>query len=140
MINVITRLMNAWFALLNGNLNVPVYRIDAPETATDYVIIRPESESDNSNNSSFVTAPVIITEVVTRFGSGELIDEVPSFDIDTQISQLLHSDASFHNLPAQQGIQIVSVKRQSSTYLPEDDGSYRYHRVITRNIHQISQL
>lgn len=139
MTNVFNRLMNAYYQLLNGNVNVPVYRIDAPSTATDYVVIRPESETDLSNNANFVTSPVIITEVVTRFGSGELINDTAAHDIDGLIANLLCPTPSTHGLAQSAGLQIVSVKREGQTILGEDDGSYRYYRIITRVTHRILQ-
>lgn len=139
MISVLNSLLNSWYQLLNGNVNVPVYRVDAPASATDYVIIRVESESDASNNSRDVTNPVIITEVVTRFDPSELINDSAAHDIDGMIAGLLFPTVGKHNLQAQSGIQITSVRRTDATILSEDDGSYRYYRVITRNLHRILQ-
>lgn len=139
MINVKNSLLNAWHSLLYGNVNVPVYRVDAPPDATDYVIIRPESNSDRSNNTKFGTSEVIITEVVTRFSSEELIDETAAHDIDTLIANLVLPSPSNHALPVQSGIQVVSIKRQDQQTIPEDDGVNRYYRVITRNIHRVTQ-
>lgn len=139
MVNVMNGLMNAWYALLSGNVNIPVYRVDAPPDATDYVIIRPESNTDRSNNTKFGDSIVIITEVVTRFGSGESINETAAHDIDSMIANLVLPTTSKHNLPPQGGFQVVSIKRQDQQYIPEDDGSYRYYRVITRNIHRVYQ-
>lgn len=139
MVNVSNKLMNAWYSLLNGNVNVPVYRVDAPPDATDYVVIRPESNSDRSNNSKFGTSEVIITEVVTRFDSAELINDTAAHDIDSLIANLVLPTPSNHALPVQGGIQVVSIKRQDQQTIPEDDGVNRYYRVITRNIHRVTQ-
>lgn len=139
MISVLNSLLNSWYQLLNGNVNVPVYRVDAPASATDYVVLRVESESDASNNSRDVTNPVIITEVVTRFDSGELINETAAHDIDGMIAGLLFPTVGKHNLQAQGGIQITSVRRTDATILSEDDGSYRYYRIVTRNLHRVLQ-
>jgi hypothetical protein len=139
MINVLNPLMTAWYSLLSGNVNVPVYRVDVPGDATDYVIIRPESDSDRSNNTQFHSNAVIVTEVVTRFGSGELINDSAAHDIDGLIANLVLPNTSTHSLPVQAGIQVISIKRQNIQTVAEDDGQYRYYRVITRNIHRIRQ-
>lgn len=139
MVNVGNKLMNAWYSLLDGNVNVPVYRVDVPPDVTDYVIIRPESNTDRSNNTRFGTSEVIITEVCIRFDSAELIDETAAHDIDTLIGSLVLPTPSNHALPVQSGIQVVSIKRQDQQTIPEDDGVNRYYRVITRNIHRVTQ-
>ncbi len=139
MVDVMNRLMNAWASLLDGHVNVPVYRVDAPPTDTDYVIIRPEASSDRSNNVKFVNTLTIITEVVVRFESGELINETAAHDIDGLIANLVLPNPPNHNLPVQSGIQVVSIKRQDVQYIPEDDGVNRYYRIITRNIHRVEQ-
>ena len=139
MINVTNRVLKAWYELLNGNLSVPVYRVDAPATEEgNYVLLRVESNSDTPNNHKFISRPVVITEVVTKFSV--MIDDSLAGDIDEEIGGLLYSSPSVHNLPAQDDIQIIHVQRQDATYLPEDDGTFRYHRLITRNIHRVEQL
>lgn len=137
--NVTGLLMNSWFELLNGNISVPVYRVDAPPTEDgNYVLLRVESDTDSSNNQNFVTNPVIITEVVTRFAAR--IDDAMAGDIDNEIGILVKSRSSTHNLPAQTDIQIVDIRRLNATYINEDDGTNRYHRLITRNLHRVVQL
>lgn len=139
MINVVNKVLTAWYELLNGNISVPVYRVDAPPTEEGhYVILRAESSTPTLNNHKFVTNPVIITEVVTKFATR--IDDSVANDIDNEISELLLPTASTHALPQQDDIQITSVIRQDQTYLPEDDGTFRYHTLITRNVHRVEQL
>lgn len=131
--------MNSWYQLLNGNISVPVCRTDAPSDYDGhYVIIRVESDNDRSNNQAFVTTPVIITEVVTKFGTR--IDDGLAIEIDSEIGVLLKTKTGTHNLPAQGDIEIVEVRRSSATYINEDDGTNRYHRLITRNLHRVVQL
>jgi len=138
MINVSTRILKAWFELLNSNLSVPVYRYDAPRTENgNYVLLRMESDTDTPNNHKFSNNPVVITEVVTRFET--MIDDAVAGNIDSEIAGLLYTSPSVHNLPAQSDIQIVYVQRRDATYLPEDDGENRYFRLITRNIHKVVQ-
>lgn len=139
MINVTNKVLDAWFALLDGNITVPVYRIDAPATETgNYVLLRAESDFDVPNNHKWVSTPVIISEVVTKFAI--MIDDSVAAEIDSEIAGLLYDSPSQHNLPAQDGIQIVAVKRRDQTYLPEDDGTDRYLRLIVRNVHRVEQL
>jgi hypothetical protein len=136
--NVTGLLLNAWYDLLNGNISVPVYRTDAPpEEEGNFVLLRVESEVDNSNNQKFVTNPVIITEVVTKFKAR--IDDGLAIEIDSEIGELVKPTSATLALPVQTGIQVVDVRRENSTYLPEDDGTFRYNRIITRNIHRVLQ-
>lgn len=139
-INVGNRLLKAWMQLLDGNLSVGVFRTDAPAGYNgNYVLVRLESDTDNSNNHSFVSNPVVVTEVVTKFKT--IIDDSVAGDIDDEVSQLLHpTTPGHHNLPAQDDIQIVFVTRRDATYISEDDGTDRYHRLITRNVHRVEQL
>ena len=137
--NITGKIMTAWYELLAGNISVPVYRVDAPPEETGhYVLLRVESETDNSNNSSFVTNPVIITEVVTKFSVR--INDAIAGEIDNEIAVLLQTTSAIHNLPVQDDIEITDVRRANATYLSEDDGTFRYHRLITRNIHRVLQL
>jgi len=139
MINVGNRVLKAWYELLNGNTTVPVYRVDAPANENgNYILLRIESDSDTPNNQKWISNPVIITEVVTKFVT--IIDDSVAGEIDEEIGQLLYSSPAQHNLPPQDDIQITSVQRRDSTYISEDDGTYRYHRLITRNVHRVEQL
>ena len=140
MINVTNRLLKAWFELLDGNLSVPVYRYDAPATETgNYVLLRVESDSDDSNNQRFVSTPVVITEVITKFST--MINDSLAGEIDEEIGELLYpTTPAHHTLPIQAENQTISFTRQDATYLPEDDGTNRYLRLVTRNVHRVEQL
>lgn len=139
MINVTNKGMKAWYEMLNGNISVPVYRGDAPASQEgNYVLLRVESESDNSNNSKFVTNPIIITDVVTKFPVA--VKDGVAADIDTEIAMLLFPSVGQLGLPAQSGIQFTEVTRTDATYLYEDDGTFKYHRLVTRNRHRVVQL
>lgn len=140
MINVSNRVLKAWHTLLNGNITVPVYRTDAPATeAGNYVLLRIESDTDTPNNHKFINNPVLITEVVTKFQT--MIDDGLAGEIDEEICGLLFpGSVAQHALPAQDDIQITSVQRRDATYLPEDDGTNRFLRLITRNVHRVEQL
>lgn len=130
----------AWFELLDGNISVPVYGGDVPkEERGHHVQLRVESDIDGSNNQTFVSNPVIISEVVTRFET--MIDDGVAPGIDREIKVLLFPiDPAHHALPVQDDIQIVSVQRRDATYIQEDDGSDRYLRLITRNVHRVIEL
>ena len=138
--NVTNKVVKAWYELLNGNLSVPVYRTDASATeAGNYVLLRVESDTDASNNQKFVSTPVVISEVVTKFSI--MIDDSLAPDIDSEIADLLFpTTPGLHALPAQDDISISYVERRDITYLPEDDGTNRYLRLITRNVHRVEQL
>jgi hypothetical protein len=140
MINVGNRVRKAWYELLNGNTSVPVYGGDVPITETgNHILLRIESDSDTPNNQKFISNPVIITEVVTRFST--MIDDSIAGEIDEEIGELLFpTTVAQHALPAQADIHITSVQRRDATYLQEDDGTYRYYRLITRNVHRVEQL
>ena len=140
MINVTNRLLKAWFELLDGNLSVPVYRYDAPATETgNYVLLRVESDSDDSNNQRFVSTPVVITEVITKFST--MINDSLAGEIDEEIGELLYPTSQAHHAWLEQDdIQLVSGVRRDATYLPEDDGANRYLRLVTRNVHRVEQL
>lgn len=142
MINVTNKVLKAWYELLAGNLSVPVYRVDAPNTEEgNYVLLRVESDSRRDNFHRDFSKPVIITEIVTKFPGAGMIDDSVTGDIDTEISMLLFPGVpNRHNLPAQSGIGIIDVNRANATYLPEDDGAFKYHRLVTRNLHLVEQL
>lgn len=137
--NVTNLIMKAWYELLSGNISVPVYTDDAaPTEEGHYVLLRIESDGDNSNNQNFVTNPVLITEVVTRFSTR--IDYWKAGEIDSEIGVLLKPTSATHALPVQEDIQIVDVRRSNATYINEDDGTFRYKTLVTRNLHRVVQL
>lgn len=137
--NIVNKVLKAWYELLNGNISVNVYRTDAPPTEDgNYVLLRAESETDSTNNARHVSNPVVITEVVTRHPIR--IDDSIAPGIDDEIASLLFQSVGKHSLPAQDGIQITDVRRANATYINEDDGVNRYHRLVTRNVHRVAQL
>lgn len=139
--NVTSKVLKAWYELLNTYFtDVPIFRTQANSDAGNkYIVIRAESESYRSNNNRHVTSIVIITEVVTRFDS--FIDDGIACDIDNRIAAYVFTDGpAQHALPPQDDIQIVSVARENATYLPEDDGTFKYFTIVTRNVHRIVQL
>ena len=144
MINVSNRVLEAYYNLLSGlsidGTTVPVYRVDAPVDAPNYyVIIRAESIGNRSNNNAFVHSVAVVTDVVTKFGASELIRDDIASRIDSSIGSLLLPTPSTHGLSAT-GIQITSVRRQDQNFIPEDDGSFRTNRVVTRNINRVKEI
>ncbi len=136
--NIKNKLMNAWYQMLNGQISVPVYRVDAPpDYEGHYVLLRYESSTYDNNNRDFVDLPVIITEVVTKFPTR--IDDGLSADIDDEIAQLLMPSIGHSGLPPQEGIHIVDVRRLNATEIQEDDGTFRYLTLATRNVHRVVQ-
>lgn len=130
--------LKAFFELLNG-ISVPVYRTDAPpDQEGHYVLLRLESSTDDTNNARHVSNVVVITEVVTRHSIR--VDDSIAPGIDDEIAQRLFSRTGVNNLPVQTGIQISDVRRVNATYINEDDGSQRWHRLITRNVCRVAQL
>ena len=70
-----------------------------------------------------------------------MINDSLAGEIDEEIGELLYpTTPGHHALPMQDDIQIVSVTRRDATYLPEDDGTNRYLRLVTRNVHRVEQL
>jgi hypothetical protein len=137
--NIDFLVMKAWYALLNGVISKPVYMIDAPaDEEGDYVLLRIESTTDSTNNARHVSNPVLITEVVTRHKT--MIDASVAPGIDNEIAQALFPTVGKNALPVQDGIQITDVRRVNATYINEDDGVNRYHRLVTRNVHRVAQL
>lgn len=139
---VIDPLIDSWYELLSGNLTFSSREVKVyPEEADNddefhHVLIRAESETDNSNKSTFVTMPVIIIEIVTKFDG--LINRSVVNNIDGQIRELLFPTRKCA-LPPLEDLQITNVEIQSSNYLNDDDGVKRIYRKITRFIHRITQ-
>lgn len=137
--NNTNKVLTAFYELLNGVISKPVYRTDAPATQEgDYVLLRAESETDATNNNRHVSNIVIITEVVTKHAT--MIDDSIAPGIDDEIAELMFTNPGVNNLPAQTGIQITSITRENATYINEDDGTSRFHRLITRNVCRVAQL
>lgn len=136
--NISNLVLKAWYELING-ISVNVYRTDAPpDEEGNYVLLRVESLTDDTNNARHVSGVVVITEVVTKHSIR--IDDSIATDIDDEIAQRLFPNVGKHALPVQDGIQITDVRRANATYINEDDGTNRYHRLVTRNVHRVAQL
>lgn len=138
--NVNKKIMNSWYALLNGHLNnnLPVYIESVPESENgNYVLLRAEGETDLSmNDKTWIKSVVVVVDIITRFE--DMIDTSEVDDIDNEIGVLLtNGPFSKHNLSSQTGIIINSVTDETSTYLNEGDGPY-YYRKVTRYNHLVT--
>gem|GEM_PF-5782691 len=135
-------LVDAWFDLLGGNLEydsteVPVFKEDPPNyIAGHYVLIQAESETDDSNKTSFITNPVVVIDIVTVHSVSVQRSVVDI--IDDQIRELVWPTRKCALITT--GFQISNVTPSSANYLEEDTGSDpRYYRKVTRFTHRINQ-
>lgn len=141
--NVMSPLVGSWLSLLDGQLTynsraVNVYAED-PDNTEDYhhVLIRAESETDNSPKRNFITRPVVTIDIITLHPVS--INRTVVDDIDDQIKGLAFP-VDRQALPALNGLQITNVVAENSSYLTDQDGTQRIYRKITRFIHRITQV
>lgn len=135
-------LLNSWYNLLNQNISynsaiIPIYKEDAPASETShYIVLTAEGETDQSANNQFHFASVVVVDVVTVHKNNvkrSIVD-----DISTQVFNLVFPVKNANALPAQQNIQILNVKQDTSTYLYEDDGvTDKLYRKVIRYSHTI---
>ena len=141
MINTMDKLVNAWYALLNGaltynSLPVGVFQEDVPEdTEGHYVILRAEGETGVSNKRSFALDSVVVVDIVTVFQNN--VDSSVANNIDNQIAGLILTSPGVNGLSAQSGFQILNVTMETSSYLREyDNGSETaIYRKVSRYRH-----
>ncbi len=135
-------LLDSWFNLLNGQLSfdskeVKVYPGDpANEDYAHHVILRGESETDQSNGSSFMTNTIVTVDIISVHPVS--INKRVANNIDDQIRELLFPTRQCALVTT--GFQILNVRPESANYLEDDDGTRKYHRKITRFYHLINQL
>jgi hypothetical protein len=133
--NVSKHIRQAYYDALNG-ISVEVYKEDVPMGySLSHVVIRVESESDDSNRGGFITNPVVITDVVGVFDDSVDPDVVD--DIDNEVRNILLPQNGSLEISAS-GIQIRNIRAQSSTSFLEDDGTKKYYRKVTRWTQRIS--
>lgn len=131
--NVSTKLLNSYFALLNGSVSVPVYIDSVPDDEDgNYIELRVESESEvDLNDKSWLKEVIVIADIVTVFDT--MVNPDIANGIDNEIGVLLCTTPfSGHNLTAQTGMQINRLQIDDATYLQEDDGTKKIYRKITR--------
>lgn len=137
MIDIEDSLMTAWITLLDGNISVPVYDTAVPDSESgNYLQLRFESETEQPISSRFWTKPVMIVEAVTVFQT--VIDPKIARGIMNEVSVLL-ANVTSNNLPAQSGLQIGNVYKQSVSPIEEFDGSKYWYRIPARYKHDIIQ-
>lgn len=128
--------LQAWYNMLNGVLSVPVYKYDIPEAVeTNYVLLRVESGTGQSNKRSNVDDVVIITDVVTRFQNNA--DSSVCEGIDAAIFALALPTPQGGGLVNPSGMQILNVKRENFDYIEESDQDIIFFRKISRYAHRI---
>lgn len=134
-------ILNRWFAALNGNVSSPIYRFENPNSnELAYTILRIESDSRRANQHKFLTRPVVITDVVKKYGSAEAIDAGDAINMDSEIYLIIYPSTAFSGLTSATGFRIVKVEPQDKQYLIEDDGTNKIVRIITRNVHTIEEI
>jgi hypothetical protein len=134
--NVSKSIRQAYYDALNGNVSVSVYKENVLKTEKgNHILIRLESETDNSHKSGFVTSPVVIIECVSVFHDS--IDPDIADDIDNEVRNILLPSVGSMVLLVD-GLRISNIKPESSTFVSEDDGSKLYYTKITRWQQRIS--
>ena len=142
--NTMGNLKNSWYSLLSGGIMIDsvilnVYKEDVPEEETNhYVLIRAEGETDTSNKRSFRTESVVIVDIVTTFENN--VDSSVVDSIDNQIQALVFNGPPLNNLSVQSGMQILNVKAETTSYLPQEDGTKKFYRKVSRYRHTIFQI
>lgn len=139
MINTMGPLLDSWMSLLDGVISVPVYKEDVPESETgNYVVVREEGETADNNKKTFNDNSIVIVDIVTRFRNN--INRSVADGIYNEIVGLVFDSPTEHNLPDQNGIQILNVFRENTpASLQEDNGSEKWFRIILRFNHRIHQ-
>lgn len=142
--NFVGDLIISYYQCLQGNITyggnaVNCYNVAVPAGTTfHHVVIRPESESDSSNKSSFVTNPVVIIDIVTVHDGA--IDAGIVEDIDDQIRQLIFPTRDSIGIVVTEDFQLLNVIARNSNYLDGFDGTRHEYRKITRFENRVNQF
>lgn len=129
--------MDAWFDLLDGNISVPVHKIDVPMGASEpYVWIYPESGTGADNKRSKVDEVVVVVQVVTRFNAA--INQEPVEEIDEAVEALVRPSSTSTGLSVS-GYQVHQVSRDGFNYITEEDGTDKIYSKVSRYIHRINK-
>lgn len=136
--NAHTKILDAWMSLLDGNISVPVYRIDVPEEEEgNYVQLRVEGGTGINNKRNISDEFIVITDIVTIFENnidGSVVD-----GIDAEIFDLVLPTSRGGALAQTSGMQILNVSRENFDYLDENDGTKKYYRKVSRYKHIVTQ-
>lgn len=138
MIDVQDKLMAAWVQLLDGVISVPVFdtAVNDKDGSKNHVLLRFESETEQPISSRYWTKPIMIVDVVTVFQT--IIDPKVARAIANEVAILVGTTEGV-SLPAQSGMQIGNVYKQSTVPINEFDGSKYYYRIVSRYSHDINQ-
>jgi hypothetical protein len=137
LINADKIIRQAYYDALNGNISVSVYKEDVdPAETGNYVVVRLESTTGVPNNQSFITRPVVIIDIVTRFSNVINPDTVEDIDqeIKTVLKPLVTSVIQLDN------VQLSGMSTGEVNYLTEDDGTDKYYRKIVRYQNRIVEI
>lgn len=139
MIEVMDKLMNSWYSKLNNVISVPVYKEGSVDHDYDgnYVELRAEGEVQDDTKQSFRSDAVVVVDIVTRFKIATNRSVCES--IDNEIKQLVKPSPGVVGLTQQSGMQIQSVRPETSSYFEENEDGTRFYRKIVRWTHRINQ-
>lgn len=141
--NYVGELIKAYYQCLDGNITydgqqVNIYNVAVAASENyHHIVLRPESEFDQSNKSSFVTNPVVIADVITVHNGA--IDAGVVEDIDDQMRQLIFTARNTTGLTITGDFQVLNVRVEGSNYLDGFDGSKHEQRKITRFSNRLNQ-
>jgi hypothetical protein len=125
--NFVGDLIIAYYQCLNGNITYNGQEVNVYNVGVDasdkfhYIHLRPESESDASNKSSFVTSPVVVMDIVTVHDGS--IDASVVENIDDQVRQLIFTARNTVGIVVNDDFQLLNVIAQNSSYLDGFDGT-----------------
>lgn len=142
--NYVGDLIIGYYQCLAGNITYNGAPVNVYNVAVDsgdkfhYILIRPESESDGSNKSSFVTNPVVVIDIVTVHDGS--IDASVVESIDDQIRQLLFPTRNAIGIEIDADFQLLNVIARNSTYLDGFDGTRHEYRKVTRFENRVNQF
>jgi hypothetical protein len=140
MINPSRDILKAWFELLveTDPINYPVYRYENPNSESEYIILRMESDRWVPNDRKLIFDSVLVVESIVRVAANAAINDLAAWAMDTEVGQKVFDSAMQHNLPQQNDIRFTDVNMTSRTYQLDADDTYKYFRVISRYTHKIS--
>ena len=130
-------IMKAWYEAIGPEVaGFPVFRVEADYGVAEYVLLRVESSSNIANKDIFRTNPIMTVEIVARFE--KQINDTRAALVDDAISQIILPTPRTIGLVQQPGFNITDVNIRDRQMIQEDDGTYKYHRLITNYNHIIN--
>ena len=123
-------ILDSFISLLSG-ISVNVYKLDVPEDESgNYVQVRLESGTGMNNKRQIADEVIVITDITTIFENN--VDGSLCEGIDTEIFDRVLPTSTGHGLRTTAAMKIISVYRQSFTYIEENDGTKNYYRKVSR--------